>query len=110
MNEPSHASDSQFDAEHLLDELFEEVAAKVQAGEDVDIEEYAARAPEQADRLRRLLHATLSESHENSCFSHLHQDLCPACTGCGGFNRGHVIKQRAYTLLSTEKFMQVRAD
>ena len=40
-----------------LDDLFEEIAAKVQAGEPVDLEKYAATSPESAERIRRLLPA-----------------------------------------------------
>jgi WD40 repeat protein/serine/threonine protein kinase len=45
----ANASDS------VLVDLFEEIAAKLQAGEQVDLEAYAREHPEQAEPLRRLL-------------------------------------------------------
>jgi hypothetical protein len=39
----------------VLVDLFEDIAAKVQAGEPVDLEAYARAHPEQAEPLRRLL-------------------------------------------------------
>ena len=57
MNGPPYPPDSQPEEEDILDVLFEEIAGKVQAGEAVDIEEYSARFPEHATRLRGLLNA-----------------------------------------------------
>ena len=41
----------------VLDDLFDQLTAKVQAGEPVDVEAYAREYPEQADRLRSLVPA-----------------------------------------------------
>ena len=44
-------------ADELLDDVFEEITAKVQAGEQVDIEAYARRFPEHVERIRSLFQA-----------------------------------------------------
>ncbi len=53
MNEP--ASTPLRHTDRALDDLFEEITAKIQAGEPVDLEAYAREFPEQAARLRQLL-------------------------------------------------------
>jgi serine/threonine protein kinase len=44
-------------ADGLLDQLLEEITSRIQAGELVNLDEYAAAHPEYADRLQRLLPA-----------------------------------------------------
>jgi len=43
------------DAAAQLPRLFDEITQRLQRGEDVDIEEYAARHPEHAEKLRQML-------------------------------------------------------
>ena len=59
MTKPLPTSGPRPHVDDLLDELFEEIAAKVKAGEAVDLEAYVRDFPEQAERLRRLLPAML---------------------------------------------------
>ena len=58
MAEPPLTTDSRLPADELLDDLFEEITARVQAGEPVDIEQYARRLPQHAERIRSLFEAT----------------------------------------------------
>ena len=56
------------DREVLLDEVFEEVSQKLKTGQSVDINEYAHRYPEVAERLKRALPSlqALAEWRESS--------------------------------------------
>jgi len=58
MAESRITTDFRLPADELLDDLFEEITAKVQAGEPVDIEQYARRLPQHAERIRSLFEAT----------------------------------------------------
>ena len=58
MAESRITTDFHLPADELLDDLFEEITAKVQAGEPVDIEQYARRLPQHAERIRSLFEAT----------------------------------------------------
>src|SRR5689334_8555444 len=42
------------EAEDLLDDLLEQIGARLRRGEPVDVESHAARYPEHADRIRRV--------------------------------------------------------
>ena len=57
MTEQAHNTGVEPTASDLLDDLYEKITAKVQAGEGPDLEAYARKFPEYADQLRELARA-----------------------------------------------------
>jgi len=57
MSQPAPALVSRLTGDHVLGRLVDELAAKLQAGEVVDIDAYVAAHPEHAEQLKLLLPA-----------------------------------------------------
>ncbi len=57
MTEQVHATGAEAATSEVLDDLYEEITAKVQAGEEPDLEAYVRKFPEYADQLRELARA-----------------------------------------------------
>ncbi len=57
MTERVHHTGAEPASSEVLDNLYEKITAKVQAGEEPDLEAYARKFPEYADQLRELARA-----------------------------------------------------
>jgi hypothetical protein len=57
MTKSVSATNTQPVPDHVLDDVFAEIAAKVQAGQGVDVEAYAGDFPDLAPRIRQLVPA-----------------------------------------------------